>query len=120
MLEELESPLRVNMKQRVSSYFMKKMCCCVKKQKKAKYHDEKVEDYDSGESGTEFAIPLVELSKDDQKRRVEFLWNRTIQKAKGAGHILSKFTELNKRIYIYGSTSKAMLNEEKEKREQEL
>ena len=46
--------------------------------------------------------------------RLKYLWRRVIAKSRGAAHILAKFSELNKRIYIYGSTKKMQMEMKEE------
>jgi hypothetical protein len=53
----------------------------------------------------------------DEKRfeRVADLWRATLAKARGAVHVINTFGDLNRRIYLHGSTKKleALENEER-------
>ena len=37
---------------------------------------------------------------------MKYLWHRAFNKAKGAAHILAKFGDLNKKIYLIGAAKK--------------
>ncbi len=37
---------------------------------------------------------------------MKYLWHRAYLKAKGAAHVLAKFGDLNKKIYLYGAEKK--------------
>ena len=43
---------------------------------------------------------------------MKFLWHRAYAKARGASHILIKFGDLNKKIYIYGAKKKLKRNDD--------
>ena len=47
-----------------------------------------------------------ELTKEEKQLRIKYLWHRAFTKARGASHILMKFGDLNKKIYMYGATKK--------------
>ena len=49
--------------------------------------DRPVEEYDCGESGSEFKIPLSELQPEAKLNRVLLLWRKSYQRAKAAGYI---------------------------------
>jgi len=72
-----------------------------------------VQVYTTGESDTEFEVPFTNLSKVQRELRMKFLWHRAYAKARGASHILIKFGDLNKKIYIYGAKKKLKRNEDK-------
>ncbi|CDW89227.1 cation channel family protein [Stylonychia lemnae] len=80
-----------------------KQCCGGKKQKD---NSHLIEDYSEGESDTEFETPYSQLNLTEKHDRVKYLWHRSFLKAKGAAHILAKFGELNKKIYLLGAARK--------------
>ena len=85
------------------SVFIKKMCkCCIKKQ-------EEIFDpyqYSSGESDSECQMMFGAMTEEEKEERVVELWNRTLGKARGAVSVLSIFGDLNRMIYLHGSTKK--------------
>ena len=86
---------------------MKKCCSdCFKcsSSKKNKSKSSKFE-YTSGESDSEFEVSFEDLDKEQKNLRLRFLWHQTYIKAKGASHILTKFGDLNNKIYIYGASN---------------
>ena len=72
---------------------------------------EEAETYSVGDSDTEFETNFQELSKHEKVERVIYLWHRAFSKAKGAAHILAKFGDLNKKIYLYGAAKKMESND---------
>lgn len=93
----------------------KRCCFCFKKKLKSMNVDEEEEveqAYTSGESDTEFDCPYNLLNKHEKVERVMYLWKRVFLKSKGAAHILSKFGELNKKIYLYGAAKKLIERDE--------
>lgn len=82
---------------------LREICNYLKKPfKKTKKYVEG-QDYSSGEDGSDFVLPFFDLSLEDKELRLRYLWEKTFLKAKGANHILAKFGDLNKKIYLYGA-----------------
>lgn len=68
--------------------------------------------YSSGESDTDFETPFHQLSPQDQRERVLFLWEKAYLKSKGAAHVLGKFGELNRKIYLIGTLKREINSQE--------
>ena len=71
--------------------------------------------YSSGDEDYEAAQLYLELDEQSKEEHVKNLWRRTIAKARGAVQILNTFGDLNRRIYLHGSTRKNEYIEMKEK-----
>eukprot|EP00347_Sterkiella_histriomuscorum_P001048 403373535 len=80
--------------------------------KQHKLNHDNEDQYSEGESDTEFETPYSKLKFQEQQDRVKYLWHRAFLKAKGAAHILAKFGELNKKIYLYGAARKGEEHED--------
>lgn len=57
-------------------------------------------------------MPFSQMNREQRELRMKYLWHRAYAKARGASHILIKFGDLNKKIYIYGAKKKLKRNED--------
>ena len=58
--------------------------------------------YSSGESDSEFVTLFGILSTEEKVKRNLYLWKRAFEKAKGAGRLLTKYIDIEKKIKSYG------------------
>ena len=62
--------------------------------------------YSSGESDEEWDEEYNKMNDVQQDQRVRDLWHKLFVKSKGAVKILNRFGDLNKRIYLLGTSKK--------------
>jgi hypothetical protein len=63
-------------------------------------------DYSSGESDDETRGQFALMTEEERAERVADLWRTMLAKSKGAVRILNKLSDLNRHIYLHGSTRK--------------
>jgi len=63
-------------------------------------------DYDSGEENFDGDVEFLEMSDEKKELHVKKRWHQAWAKARGAVHVLQTFGDLNRRIFLYGSTMK--------------
>ena len=65
--------------------------------------------YSSGESGDEenkLGRLFLKMKEKDKKKRIKRLWYLMLAKAKGAVLVLDRFSQLTRRIYLFGTSKK--------------
>ena len=79
---------------------------CLGKKKETKYKETEPIfslEFTEGDSDTEFEVQFKDLSKKDQTIRLQYLWHEAYIKSRAASHILTKFADLNNKIYMFGT-----------------
>jgi Ion transport protein len=71
--------------------------------------------YSSGESDEETRHAYIRMTDEERAERVAHLWRRALAKTRGAVQVILTFGDLNRRIFLYGSSKK---NEELDLQEQ--
>ena len=62
------------------------------------------EEYDEGESGSEFKARLKDLGRRARLQRIAFLWRKAYLRARGGSQLLRLFYGLHKHLLLAGTT----------------
>lgn len=76
-----------------------------KRLRKDEKHQEYLE-YSCGESDEEISDRFSLMNEEERAERVADLWRTMLAKSRGAVRILNKLSDLNRHIYLHGSTRK--------------
>lgn len=73
--------------------------------------------YSSGESGDEenkLGRQFLKMKERDKQKKIRLLWYKLLAKAKGAVLVLDRFSQLTRRIYLFGTSKKLKYRLEEE------
>ena len=83
-----------------------KLCKPCKRLRNGEEKFNKLSEYSSGESDEETYERFALMDDEEKAERVADLWRVMIAKSRGAVFILNKLSDINRHVYLHGSTRK--------------